>query len=97
MSLSAIVILMGTATSRPPPSSRVAARVRIKPAYQGEVETLFSEARLSPIYKEMRADGNVSYWFSKGQENALSSVLERMPLEYWAHYAVAGFPPNTDG
>ena len=83
---------MGRENSRPPPRSRLGARVRIKPAHQREVETLFTEAGLSPIYKEVRVDGNVSYWFGKDELAALHAVLERMPLEYWAHYAVVGFP-----
>jgi hypothetical protein len=42
----------------------------------------------------MRPDGNVSYWFGKDQERELQStgVVERIPLEYWAHYAVVGSP-----
>ena len=83
---------MGRESNQPPPSSRVGARVRIKPAHQREVEALFSDAGLSPIYKEMRADGNVSYWFGKDELAALHPVLESMPLEYWAHYAMVGFP-----
>ena len=83
-----------TDANRPPPSSRVGARVRIKPAHQQEVEALFSDAGVPPIYKEMRPDGNVSYWFGKDQERELQStgVVERIPLEYWAHYAVVGSP-----
>ena len=80
--------------NRPPSSALVGARVRIKPAYQQEVEAIFSEAGVPPLYKEMRADGNVSYWFGKDQTDELQStrVVERIPLEYWAHYAVVGSP-----
>ena len=75
-------------------NSRVGARVRIKPAHQREVETLFSEAGVPPLYKEVRADGNVSYLFGKDQLAQLQStaVVERIPLEYWAHYAVVDRP-----
>lgn len=47
---------------------------------------------MQPLYKEMRADGNVSYWFDADQTAELRStgVVERIPLEYWAHYAVVG-------
>ena len=78
--------------NKPLSSSRVKARVRVKPAHQREVETLFSEAGLSPIHKEMRVDGNVSYWFGKDELSTLHAVLERMPIEYWAHHALVGFP-----
>ena len=82
------------AHNRPPSSSRVGVRVRIKPAHQQEVETLFADAGMQPLHKEMRADGNVSYWFGKEQLGELRStgVVERIPLECWAHYAVVGFP-----
>jgi hypothetical protein len=83
---------MADSLKRPPGNRRVGARVRIKPAHQAEVEALFAEARMAPIYKEMRADGNVSYWFDKNQARALHPVLERIPLDYWAHYAVIGLP-----
>jgi hypothetical protein len=68
----------------------------MKPAYQEEVEALFSEAGLTPIYKEMRADGMVSYWFGKEQlgELTASGVLERIPLEYWAVRAFLGRRPG---
>jgi hypothetical protein len=64
--------------------------VRIKPVHQQEIEALFAEADVVPIYKEMRADGNVSYWFGKDQLSELTEVLERIPLHHWAHYAVVG-------
>lgn len=35
----------------------------------------------------------MSYWFGKGELGALHSVLERIPIDYWAHYAVLG-PPD---
>ena len=78
--------------NRRPSSTRVGARVRIKPAHQQEVEALFSEVGVSPLYKELRSDGNVSYWFGKEQVDQLHGVVERIPLEYWAHYAVVGSP-----
>ncbi|MBA2921271.1 hypothetical protein GON01_16390 [Sphingomonas sp. MAH-20] len=80
--------------NRPSPSARVGARIRIKPAHQQEVEALFAEAGVQSLYKEMRSDGNVSYWFGKDQIDELRStgVVERIPLEFWAHYAVVGCP-----
>lgn len=49
---------------------------------------------MQSLYKEMRSDGNVSYWFGKDQIDELRStgVVERIPLEFWAHYAVVGCP-----
>jgi hypothetical protein len=85
---------MSDAGKRPPPNSRVGARIRIKPEHQQEVENLFTGVGVLPVYKEVRADGNVSYWFGKNQLAELNSsgVVERIPLEYWAHYAVVGHP-----
>lgn len=78
-----------------PPEQRIGARVRIKPLYQADVEALFEQFGLSPIYKESRTDGNVSYWFGKDQVALLgkAEVLERIPLHWWAHYAIVGDAP----
>ena len=80
--------------NRPPSQRRIGARVRIKAAHQCEVEKLFSEAGVPPLYKEIRADGNVSYWFGKDQLGVLrsSAAVERIPLAFWAHFAVVGLP-----
>lgn len=83
---------MGDDANRRPPSTRVGAHVRIKPAHQQDVEALFSNAGVSPIYKEVRADGNVSYWFAKERLAELEPVLGRISLDCWAHYAVIGSP-----
>ena len=81
-----------------PSERRIGARVRIKPVHQPEVEALFLEAGLAPIYKELRSDGNISYWFNKDQVTALAEAgtLERIPLHWWAHYAIEGEPPNLN-
>jgi len=81
-----------------PPERKIGARVRIKPIHQAEAETLFAQAGFSPIYKELRTDGNVSYWFSKDQAGPLAAagVLERIPLHWWAHYAIVGKPPTIN-
>jgi len=57
---------------------------------------MFEEVGLRPIFKEVRQDGNVSYWFGTEQVADLGStgVLERIPLAYWAHYMVSGSPPT---
>jgi len=81
-----------------PSERKVGARVRIKPVHQLEVEALFDQAGVLPIYKELRSDGNVSYWFGKDQVAILAEVgaLERIPLHWWAHYAIAGEPPTLN-
>lgn len=81
-----------------PPERKIGARVRIKPVHEVEADALFAEAGLSPIYKELRTDGNVSYWFGKDQVGPLAEagVLERMPLHWWAHYAIVGDPPTIN-
>lgn len=78
-----------------PSERQIGARVRINPTYQAEVEALFDDARVAPIHKELRPDGDVSYWFSKDQVAALSEtrVLAKIPLHYWAHHAIVGEPP----
>jgi hypothetical protein len=60
--------------------------------HQWNAESIFAEAGFTPIYKELRADGSVSYWFGKDQVAPLSEagVLERIPLHWWAHYAIIG-------
>ncbi|WP_034161461.1 hypothetical protein [Sphingomonas sp. ERG5] len=70
------------------------ARVRIKSQHQRDVEALFNEAMIAPIYKEVREDGDVSYWFGKEQMPALIEcrVLERILVDHWVHYAVLGSP-----
>ena len=79
-----------------PAERKIGARVRIKPVHQAEAKTLFEEAGFSPIYKELRTDGNISYWFGKDQVVPLAEagVLERMPLHWWAHHAIVGNPPT---
>lgn len=81
-----------------PSERRIGARVRIKPDFQNEVEALFAAANVFPIYKDLREDGNVSYWFGKEQQAELagSGVLERIPLHHWAHYAIIGEPPTLN-
>lgn len=63
--------------------------------HQPEVEGFFEQAGITPIYKDLRSDGNVSYWFGKDQVPALAEcgVLEQIPLHWWAHYAITGEPP----
>jgi hypothetical protein len=78
------------------PSERsIGARVRIKAHFQTELEAFFAQAQIEPIYKEMRTDGDISYWFGKEQVAALGKarVLERIPLHWWAHYAIVGDLP----
>ena len=89
---------MRGSTERKPSERAIGARVRIKPAHQAEIEALFDEVMIVPIYKEVRTDGNVSYWFGKNQisELAEACVLERIPLHCWAHHAVIGQPPIID-
>jgi hypothetical protein len=89
---------MSKSVATPPSNSRVGARVRIKPEHQSAVEALFHQAMIVPIYKELREDGNVSYWFDKKQTAFLSEshVLERIPLHHWAHYAIIGSPPSLN-
>ncbi|MGL3820867.1 hypothetical protein [Sphingopyxis sp. R3-92] len=86
---------MRGSADRKPSEREIGARVRIHPAHQAEIEALFDEAMIIPIYKEMRTDGNVSYWFGKNQISKLAEacVLERIPPHYWAHHVVIGQPP----
>ena len=81
-----------------PPVRKIGARVRIKLVHDKEVEALFQEAGVLPIYKELRTDGNVSYWFGRDQLERLADagVLERIPLQWWAHHAVVGSPPTIN-
>jgi len=67
-------------------------RVKLKLVHQPDVEALFEQAGLAPIYKELRSDGVVSCWFAQEQVTALadSGVLERIPLHWWAGYMIAG-------
>jgi len=81
-----------------PPERKIGARIRIKPIYQAEAEALFDKAGFLPIYKELRTDGNISYWFGKDQARLLvvAGVLERLPLHWWAHYATLGGSPTIN-
>lgn len=81
-----------------PSERKIGARVRIKPSHQAEVEALFEQAGFSPIYKEHRTDGNISYWFGKDQVGPLAEtgVLERIPLHWWAIHAILGDPPTIN-
>jgi len=90
---------MGKAGDRRPPERAIGARVRIKQVHQAEIEALFGNAGISPIYKELRTDGNISYWFGKEQVAPLAQagVVEQIPLHWWAHHAiVVGDPPTID-
>jgi hypothetical protein len=89
---------MGRSENPRPPESAIGARVRIKPVHQSNAEALFADAGFTPIYKELRTDGNVSYWFGKDQVEPLgeAGVLERMPLDWWAHHAIIGDPPTIN-
>ena len=89
---------MGKLKIARPSEHKIGARIRIKPVHQADAEALFEEAGLSPIYKELRTDGNVSYWFGKDQVGPLAEadVLERMVLDWWAHYAIIGDPPTIN-
>jgi hypothetical protein len=80
-----------------PSQRRVGARAAFKPEFQGEVEALFQTAGIQPIYKELRSDGNLDYWFDKTQCPALidSGVLQKIPIDRWAHYAIVGTPPTS--
>jgi hypothetical protein len=86
---------MNGPANKKPSERTIGARVRIKPVHQAEVEALFAQATISPIYKELRTDGDVAYWFGKNQISALAEagVLEQIPLYCWAHYAIIGQPP----
>ena len=90
--------MVSRSTDARPSERKIGARVRIKSVHQSEVEALFAQARIEPIHKEMRTDGNVSYWFGKEQMVTLAEtcVLERIPLHYWAHYAIVGEPPTIN-
>ena len=89
---------MGKPKKARPSERKVGARVRIKPIHQTDADAFFEEAGFAPIYKELRTDGNVSYWFAKDQAGPLAEagVLERMPLQWWAHYAIVGDPPTMN-
>jgi hypothetical protein len=89
---------MSKLENTPPPERKIGARIRIKPIYQAEAEAFFKEAGFLPIYKELRTDGNISYWFGKDQAGAFvdAGVLERLPLHWWAHYARVGGPPTIN-
>lgn len=86
---------MRTSAKARPPESEIGAGIRIKPAHQVDIEAIFAREGVAPIYQELRPDGNISYWFGKEQVAALAAraLLEKIPLHYWAHYAVIGDPP----
>ncbi|MGH6694908.1 MAG: hypothetical protein ACREBX_06440 [Sphingopyxis sp.] len=86
---------MSGSADKKPSERTIGARVRIKPVHQAEVEALFDQASIIPVYREPRTDGNVTYWFSKYQIAALAEagVLEQIPLYCWAHHAITGQTP----
>lgn len=73
------------------------ARFRIKAAHHAEAEAVL-RAAATDFDKEPDGDGAVFYRFSKEQEAALvaTGVLDRLPLHWWAGYAVASGPPTLN-
>jgi hypothetical protein len=70
------------------PSERdVGARIRVKGEFADEAASAFDREGLNPLYIERRADGDVSFWFSKLGEADLLKACEAIPREW---YAVSG-------
>ena len=89
---------MSKSANAGPAERKLGARFGIKTFHQADIEALFEHAGFSPIYKELKTDGNVSYWFGKDQIEPLAAagVPERIPLHWWAHHAIVGDPPTID-
>ncbi|HEX7850757.1 MAG TPA: hypothetical protein VF485_13590 [Sphingomonas sp.] len=89
---------MSRSANTRPSERRIGARVRIKPLFQAQLEALLAQVEIEPIHKELRTDGDISYWFDREQVAALGEarVLERIPLHWWAHYAIVGDTPTIN-
>ena len=67
-----------------PAKRDVGARIRVRGEYADEAAAVFDREGLFPLYVERRADGNVSFWFSKLGNADLSRACKAIPREWYA-------------